>query len=460
MQHIIASETSWLPATARQELEARVRAMMDENRVTVVRRWNGPDPAVCTYHAPSWEKPHLLHFITGAWEVHYPHQWFWDSCAHAVIMASLQPELAKAELRSLLYAQQPDGFIPHLIMHHGHRHSLGMALAHLGGSRYHSRYLQPPLLAEAVAHVFEHSHDKDFLREVLPRLAAYYSYIHSYRCPSGDGLAEIIISYESGMDLSPEYDGVYGRSLGQRFGRAPIIGLLLHHWRLKHDLKRILAGQRFRVKDLLFNCAYARNQSVLGDLLEAAGKGVEASVFRERARATEDAIMGKMYSPDTGLFHSLDSRFGWDTPVPVTTLATFMPLLLASIGKHAVERLIDHLSDAGAFWTRYPVPADPLSTAPTTSRGHVIWRGLQTWILPNWLIHTGLRLQAQRYPSLAPVLLGLAEPLARRSYELVDRHGFREYYHSQTGEPSGAQHFAWTGLVWDMVQGGAPAPTR
>lgn len=452
MQHTLVTEAEWLPASERGDLEARVRSLMTENCVALERRWNSPGPVVCTYHAPSWEKPHLSHFITGAWEVHYPHQWFWDSCAHAIILASLDPSLAQAEVRSLLYAQQPDGFIPHLIMHPGHRHSLGLALAHLGRSRYRSRYLQPPLLAEAVARIYRRTQDRNFLAEVLPRVVRYYDYIHTRRCPSGDGLAEIIISYESGMDRSPEYDGVYGRTTGGPMWRAPIIGLLLHHWRLKHDLARVLASQRFRVKDLLFNCVYARNQRLLAGLLGAVGERVLAMTFQERADITEAAILAKMQSPETGLFHSLDARYGRDTPIPVIALSTFMPLLLDTIDQSQVERLVARLRDPEAFWTRYPVPVEPLSAAPVTPRGHVIWRGLQTWILPNWLIYLGLRLQAERFPALARDLSELAEGIARRSDDLARRYGFREYYHSQTGEPGGAVHFAWSGLVWDMVQ--------
>ncbi|MBI2917379.1 MAG: hypothetical protein HYY01_05220 [Chloroflexi bacterium] len=452
MENILVGKAEWLPASKRKALEASVRSLMAENRVTLERRWNSPQPVACTYHAPSWEKPHLSHFITGAWEVHYPHQWFWDSCAHAVILASVDPALAQEEVRSLLYAQQPNGFIPHLAMHPGHRHSLGVALGRLGRSRHRSPYLQPPLLAESLAHIYVKTQDRAFLAEVLPRAVMYYDYIHSHRCPSGDGLAEIIISYESGMDRSPEYDSVYGKSTGAPMWRAPIIGLMLHHWRLRHDLVRILASQRFRVKDLLFNCIYARNQRVLARLLEAAGDRSRAGVFRERADTTEAAILSKMQSRETGLFHSLDARQGRDTPVPVVTLSAFMPLLLDTIGRSQVERLVERLTDSAAFWTAYPVPTQPLSAAAVTPRGHVIWRGLQTWILPNWLIYAGLKLQAERFPGLAQELSRTAEDIARRSYELVRQHGFREYYHSQTGEPGGAVHFAWSGLVWDMVQ--------
>ena len=31
----------------------------------------------------------------------YPYQWLWDSCFHAIVLSSFEPDAAKAELRSL-----------------------------------------------------------------------------------------------------------------------------------------------------------------------------------------------------------------------------------------------------------------------------------------------------------------------------------------------------------------------
>src|SRR4051812_31528003 len=46
---------------------------------------------------------------------HYPYQWLWDSCFHAIILAQYDPDAAKKELISLLAKQCEDGMIPHII---------------------------------------------------------------------------------------------------------------------------------------------------------------------------------------------------------------------------------------------------------------------------------------------------------------------------------------------------------
>ena len=38
-----------------------------------------------------------------------------------------------------------------------------------------------------------------------------------------------------------------------------------------------------------------------------------------------------------------------------------------------------------------------------------------------------------------------------RTRELVDKHGFREFYNPYTGEPYGAPGFGWSTLVIDML---------
>src|SRR6476661_10201188 len=46
---------------------------------------------------------------------HYPFQWFWDSCFHAVALAHLEPGAAREELALLLAGQDESGFIPHVL---------------------------------------------------------------------------------------------------------------------------------------------------------------------------------------------------------------------------------------------------------------------------------------------------------------------------------------------------------
>jgi len=87
-------------STSRLErMREAVRSLYDRNRQRGTAPWCGRDyDFVC----PSMGT--------------YPFQWFWDSCFHAIALLSVDPELAKRELRCLLQGAQPDGFLPHMLL--------------------------------------------------------------------------------------------------------------------------------------------------------------------------------------------------------------------------------------------------------------------------------------------------------------------------------------------------------
>ena len=45
----------------------------------------------------------------------YRHQWYWDSCFHAIVWRGFDPARARRELRTLLRAGNGKGFLPHTV---------------------------------------------------------------------------------------------------------------------------------------------------------------------------------------------------------------------------------------------------------------------------------------------------------------------------------------------------------
>jgi neutral trehalase len=175
-------------------------------------------------------------------------------------------------------------------------------------SKHASPYIQPPVLAEAVEHIYEQGNNIEFITRILPQLKKYYRYLDKERSRSNDGLLEIIISYESGKDRSPEYDLVYGESNAKPLWRGPMPKLMIRHWIRGWNLDKIFAANLFRVKDVLFNCIYAQNLCALSRLCQVAGEEEEGQSFREKAFQVEDSILCKMYCQETGLFYSLSAQ--------------------------------------------------------------------------------------------------------------------------------------------------------
>ncbi|MEX2013924.1 MAG: hypothetical protein WD896_01045 [Parcubacteria group bacterium] len=102
----------------------------------------------------------------------YPYQWLWDSCFHAIVLAKLEPDFAKEELRALVSRQFDDGMLPRMIYWQpGDLHKYEW------GKDGTSALTQPPMIAYAVEQIYKHDGDKAFLREIYPALWKFYRYL-------------------------------------------------------------------------------------------------------------------------------------------------------------------------------------------------------------------------------------------------------------------------------------------
>jgi hypothetical protein len=431
---------------------------LDRNRVDI------PAPTVKkpnrkrSYHAPSLRPikyprnlPFWLKWLYKLWwdikepfEVRYPHQWTWDSCAHSIVLTHIDLEAARQEMDLLLRVQAADGFIPHMIWNHGRLHWSDKMLKRFYPTDLGSPFLQPPALAEAVeriatAYVYSEVDDLDFLKWALPKLKKYYFYIHNTRVRSDDGLPEIIISYES-KDRSPEYDTIYGTSNAGLAPFGPMSALSRKYVIMGWDLDKIFASNRFRVKDTLFCCVYVQNLRALSRLCDMAGDD-DGTAFAGIADEVEQAIFRKMYDEETGLYYSLDARNGKDEQIEINTISCLMPLILDNIGKKQAKKLVDDwLLNPSEYWTKYPIPVEPIRSKYHNMR--VIWRGHQTWVYTNWYIEKGLRKHGYD---------DVADELTRRTYKLIQKEGFREYYSAISGKGERAIDFGWSTLILDMA---------
>jgi hypothetical protein len=125
----------------------------------------------------------------------YRHQWYWDSCLHAIVWRHFQPARDREELRTLMRGGRPDGFIPHTIFWHdgaGWRRAPFCATHSLRGDRG-TAHIQTPLLALAWEPVAAMSPDEpEFATEALDGLRLHYDWLVRHRDPDGDGLISII----------------------------------------------------------------------------------------------------------------------------------------------------------------------------------------------------------------------------------------------------------------------------
>lgn len=374
----------------------------------------------------------------------YPHQWLWDSCFHAIVNSKLNPDWAKMEIKTLLSGVEENGFLPSIIRWQGTK------LTDIAGWPLFkgkiSRLTQPPVVAIAVEEVFKETGDVGFVTKILPVLDRYYRWLAAERDPDGDRLVSIIHPWES-TDDSPVFDKVL---LGKKEGRPKALAVYFSFYRLLveyslmgWDAKEILSSFRFNVENVMFNCIYAQGLRSLKKLYAAINDLEAAQDYERKADLVEDAILKHCYNKDRGLFFDVIHRGEQYEHNTTVTLSSIFPIILDKVPRQILEELISHLTNPDEFWLPYPVPfVSKKEAAFNPSDNVLLWRG-PVWINTNWFIWRGLIKHGYKE---------LAGYLAKKTIDLVERSGFREFYNPFIGRGEGQKNYSWSTLVVDMLE--------
>jgi hypothetical protein len=393
----------------------------------------------------------------------YPHQWNWDAACIAFGWAHFDLARARAEIRSLLRAQWRNGMVPHILYHHGASDYFPppefwqtQGLAH-GGDILSSGLTQPPVLTSMVRRIHERfardAEEKNFLREIFPKLRAWHRWLHTARDADGTGLPCLIHPWESGTDNSPRWLAVLDaitpyavpaytrrdtthvhpdeRPRPQDYER--FVFLIDRGRRAQWDDARILEAHPFLVQDVMFcSILHQADQDLLFLANELGEARDEIEAWIEKTRAVFHA---RFWHDERGVYLDYDVRAG--AAIPVNTCVTFTPLYagLASAA-HAARLVNEHYNNPNEYApdgdSKYRVPSTAKNEPAYAPRRY--WAG-PVWAFTNWLIALGL----QRYGWNA-----LAAELRAQSLELMQTYGMREYYDPRDGAGLGGKEFAWT----------------
>jgi glycogen debranching enzyme len=367
----------------------------------------------------------------------YRHQWYWDSCFHAIAWRHLDPARARAELRTLVRAGRLDGFIPHTAFWdrpaYWRRAPFYGTHTVFGASA--TATIQTPLVALAWELVAAASPDApEFGAEGLPALRLHYDWLARERDPDDDGLLTTIYPDESGLDDSPKYDGVFGRMRHDSIGYW---WLVERYRRLGYDARTIAERYDEHLEDVLVNVFYALGLRALSRL-----DGENSERWARRAARTEGALLARCHDESTGLFFDLAGRA--ERPVRVSTWSALAPLALVGLPQDVRRRLVEeHLLHPGRYAANFGIPSVAMDE-PAFNPGFALWR---CWRGPSWMNTAWLLVPAMTE-------LGYVTEARRivRSLELaVQRHGYREYYHPHTGRGLGARGFGFATLLIDLL---------
>lgn len=367
----------------------------------------------------------------------YPHQWLWDSCFHAIVLSILEPEAAKKELLSLVSRQFPDGMIPHIIFWKQKLLSPHQ-IAWRWGKDDMTSITQPPMLAYAAWEIHRRAPDKAFLEKIYPSLLSYYTWLVKTRDPRHHHLAGIINPDESGEDNSPRFDAPLDAPSNISFaGHFFMRRKLVEANRVCNFDAELCMSKTFWVKDVPFNSILIRNLQVLGHIASYLGHKAGEHFAMQQHGLYKEAMRRHLFRD--GVFWS---AWGKDyTPIRVATWAHFAPLFADIYTQEEAKELVDtHLRDTTTFRSNYGIRT--VSKEEPSYRPDNFWRG-PIWFAPHWFIYKGLR---------AYNLKDEARFFTNANMNLLERHGFREYFNPETGQAYGAKNFTWGALTLDMLE--------
>ncbi|MGH7141759.1 MAG: amylo-alpha-1,6-glucosidase [Minisyncoccia bacterium] len=363
----------------------------------------------------------------------YPYQWLWDSCFHAIVLASFEPDAGKAELRALLSKQLPDGMVPHIIYWEPSE-----LIKYDWGLPGTSTLTQPPMLAYAAWELYRRTNDAPFLEELYPGLMRFYQFLINKRDPHDHHLVGIINPDESGEDNSPRFDAMLHVSgdISQEDHLKRRLELIDAN-RACHFDAELCMSRHFWVKDVPFNAIFVKNLEALGHIASLLGRESDEHFCSLHAGLIKDAMRERLFAD--GIYRS---TMGLDyEPISTKTWAMFAPLFADLYSHEEAESLVStQLADPETFAA--PWGLRTVSKTEETYRPDGFWRG-PVWLAPHWFVYQGLKAYGFEKQAAA---------LRDKSIALIERSGFREYFDPETGEGYGARDFTWGALVLDMMQ--------
>jgi hypothetical protein len=362
---------------------------------------------------------------------HYPWQWYWDSCFHAIVWRRLDRDRAESELRSLLAGGSEDGFIGHTIFWDRHvdwqrRWTYNVA----SRDARNTSTIQPPLLAWAWRIAVGDPSEE-------PRIAAHHRWLEANRDLDGDGLIWICQPDESGLDSSPKFDPIWG----VRAHARPLFPFLIarnrrHDW----DARRIMGAGGPLVCEVVVNVLWCLARLAAGE--PSITPAIVDRLWDERRGLFLDVARGHLARPN-----QTDPVDG-DRQVRVSTWSALAPLALPDLPEAIARRLIEeHLLDSRRYWLPFPptsVSAQEPSFQARKWKGflrRLYWRG-PTWINSAWLIWMGL-LRLGYDPE--------AMEMSKRLADAVANERLREFYEPNFGEGLGAREFGWSSLIAELA---------
>ncbi len=385
----------------------------------------------------------------------YGQQFAWDSGWSVIGAANLIPENALKELQTVYKLQLESGRISHeIIIKKGGNSFSRMMLAPLIAGMFDeekkSYFLDPPAYLSATEVLYNRTKDKRVF-ELLPSMEACVTYLLEKRDLFGDGLVSVIHPWETGCDNSPVFDETMNITINKPFWKAKYLFKYLKIIRklskIDWNLNLVKEKNMFAMEDVGVNGLTAAGIISISNLYKEAGDLEKSEEYFSKAEKLVKSIEKHLWVESKGFFYP---RFGFENPKNLlrTTAIGISPLLSGLIEKDkAISALENYLNSEKhfnspwgvAFNSRYEIAQEKNTTFET----NFLWRGPCIWMNINWIAAKSASLYGRD---------DLAKEITKKTMKLLEKSGFREFYHPETGIGGGAKNFTWGTVILDMLK--------
>lgn len=380
--------------------------------------------------------------------------WAWDSWKQAVATANFDGELAKNNIRALFdYQIQPNdkvrpqdaGTIIDAIFYNKDKDRDGE------GGNWNERNSKPALAAWAVWKVYEATGDKEFVKEMYPKLKKYHDWWYSNRDHNKNGIAEyggmvhrdnnspeeiiLAAAWESGMDnavrfdvegTGPEDSGI--KVLENRDEHNKIVGYSINQESV--DLNSFLYAEKIYLKDM----------AELLNLPE------EADSYEKSAEYVKKYMNEKMFDSKTGFYYDLqfDDKNNYKLLVNRGKGPEgYMPLWANAATKNHAKAVVKNMMNENMFNTYLPFP--------TASKDNSKYNPVKYWRGPVWLDQAYFGVVALDNYGYNKEANQMTLKLFNNSEGLLGDGSIRENYNPETGEGLHCSNFSWSASVYYLL---------
>lgn len=380
--------------------------------------------------------------------------WAWDSWKQAVATANFNEELAKNNIRALFDYQitkddnlrpQDAGVIIDAIFYNKDEDRDG------DGGNWNERNSKPALAAWAVWEVYKVSEDKEFLKEMYPKLKEYHNWWYTNRDFDKNGIAEyggmvhrlnntpeeiiLAAAWESGMDNAVRFD-VEGSGAGD-------IGVKVLE---NKDSKGNLVGYSINQESVDLNSFLYAEKVYLSNMAEVLDLPKEKKEYLASAKKVKEYVNKNMFDEKTGYYYDLQIDEAGNKKLLVNRgkgTEGYIPLWANLATKKEAKRVVENVMDENVMNTYLPFP--------TSAKDNPKYNPVKYWRGPVWLDQAYFGIIGLNNYGYKKEAKDLSIKLFENSEGLLTDGVIRENYNPETGEGLHCSNFSWSASVYYLI---------